>query len=212
MSKKYLKTIKFDQFHNVNDSHKDSFHNLSKDDDNKFYLVQSNNLAFNFDEIHKDFSKQKKCETTTTSDSIYYDDDKYFFIEFKNTSGAKDTFPKALLKKMVGAYFNFNDLLIDEGHMRGNYSSLNYYKVFIMVHSKLKYDDFFKKQKDKNNNKDEDIERNEAHRNRVNTNSLAEKMKVFTDPFLHYLYDEIYIIDDNSFDRTIAPYLDQLKN
>lgn len=203
MNKNISKTEKFINFNNVNETHIGSFHELSYDKENDFFLVESEKSAYNFDLIHKEFSKKNKCQTTPTSDSIYCSEDKYYFIEFKNTSGTKDNFPKSLLKKMIGTYLNFNDLLISEGCTKGNYESLNFYRVFVMVHSKQKYEKYIKNKEEKNN----DVQRNTVIRNRTDANSLQEEMKIFTNPFLGYLYDEIHIIDDNSFDTNFISRL-----
>lgn len=198
--------IDFDEFNCINSSNKETFKEMSFDKTNKVHLVQSENLAFNFDKIHHKFASKKSVSTTSTCDSIYYDDNEFYFIEFRNVPSKKRTIPHEIIKKMIHSYLNFNDLLIEENYLKYNFESYKIEKNFIFVYSQEKTLEQNKKGMEQMKYKDSEKEtENNQHRNRYKGKELEDIMREYVRPYKSKLYKNILFVDNISFEKNYAP-------
>ncbi|MCG2102897.1 hypothetical protein K4O90_08890 [Staphylococcus epidermidis] len=201
--------INLNEFNCISANRKDTFQKMSYDKKNKVHLIQSTNLAFNFDDIHHDFARSKKFETTSTSDSIYYDDNYFYFIEFKNVPSNKPSIREDIIKKLIYSYLNFNDLLINESILKYNYESFNIERKFIFVYSKEKTISYDNKQLERVKRYDQKIG-NVQHRNRYKVKKIEEEMKKYIKPYVDKIYKEILFVDNISFEKNYAPNYNKL--
>lgn len=205
--------INLNEFNCISDKRKNSFKKMSYDNDNKVHLIQSENLAFNFDDIHHDFARTKKFETTSTSDSIYYDDEYFYFIEFKNVPSNKSSLREEIIKKLIFSYLNFNDLLIEESVLKYNFESFNVQRKFIFVYSQektIKHNKKMIEKMKKKNNKQ--TEGNVQHHNRYRVKKIEEEMRKYIKPYKDKIYKEILFVDNISFEKNYAPVYSNLTN
>lgn len=203
--------INLNKFNCISVNHKDTFKKMSYDENNKVHLIQSENLAFNFDNIHHDFARRKKFETTSTSDSIYYDDNYFYFIEFKNVPSNKPTLREDIIKKLIYSYLNFNDLLIEESLLKYNYESFNIERKFIFVYSKEKTIDYDNKQIERMERYYQKVG-NLQHHTRYKVKKIEEEMKKYIKPYVDKIYKEILFVDNISFEKNYAPNYNKLNN
>lgn len=87
-----------------------SMKKTSKDDANNEYMTESDTMVVNFDNVVKNFCKEKKISSVDSNDAMYLSDDgNITFIEFKNGFLDKKTRHK-LLKKIYDSLLIFNDI------------------------------------------------------------------------------------------------------
>lgn len=192
-----IKRVDINKIEKLKEKHLETFKEISYDNENNHYLVNSTVYAHNFDKLHFDYCQRNKCNQTKTPDAIYCTSVAYNFIEFRNKHGLDPDFYDDIKLKMIEGIDNLSDILLESQVIKRSSDIHNFPLKFILVYSKKKYDEQKSKISSRSNQKARMRFRYKDHQ------VLLEEITKFKG----YPFSDVLLISDKKFDEDFVPKL-----